>query len=246
MILQTVKDQLTSILFPQECAVCRGSNESPANGFACETCWLETTVFSGNESACVKCGLVLGPKKTQSETRCWQCDSHQYDRAQAVGVYEGALAAEVIGLKTTPKLRSKAKELLLEAFDRSDLSDTTMIVPVPLSIQRARERGFNQAMVIGREISNKFGIAIDAYSLERSHHSPLHRAGMDRKARDLSVKNAFKVSRPKLIERHRVLLVDDVYTTGATLSYCAKALKKTGASSVNALTLARAVMHDTN
>ncbi len=69
----------------------------------------------------------------------------------------------------------------------------------------------------------------------------MHRTGMDRKARDLSVKNAFEVARPNLISGHTILLVDDVYTTGATLSYCAKALKKHGAVEVNALTIARAI-----
>jgi predicted amidophosphoribosyltransferase len=64
---------------------------------------------------------------------------------------------------------------------------------------------------------------------------------MDEKARDLSVKNSFDVARPKLIDGQNVLLIDDVLTTGATASYCAKALKRCGASAVNVLTLARAV-----
>ncbi len=244
MILSTVKDQLNSILFPQQCPACHGANESSSNGSACYECWQKTTIFTGNEAACVKCGLVLGPKTTSHETRCWQCDPHKYDHSRAVGIYEHALAAEVISLKTTPKLGSKAKELLFEAFERSSFGDTTMIVPVPLSTQRYRERGFNQAEVIGKELSVRFGIPIDAHSLGREHHSPLHRVGMDRKARNLSVKNAFRVSRPNLVNGQHILLVDDVCTTGATLSYCAKALKKAGASSVNAFTLTRAVTAD--
>jgi ComF family protein len=114
-------------------------------------------------------------------------------------------------------------------------------MPVPLSPKRKGERGFNQAEVIGRFLSGKIGIRLDTFSLVRSKHTPMHRAGMDRKARDLTVKNAFEVFRPNLVKGQSVVLVDDIFTTGATASYCAKELKKKGAVSVRVVTLARAV-----
>jgi predicted amidophosphoribosyltransferase len=67
---------------------------------------------------------------------------------------------------------------------------------------------------------------------------------MDKKARELTVRNAFEVVRPKLINGKNIVLVDDVFTSGATASYCAKVLKKNGASRVNVFTLARAVYAD--
>ena len=70
----------------------------------------------------------------------------------------------------------------------------------------------------------------------------MHRIGMDEKARELTVRKAFEVTRPKLIEGQNILLIDDVFTSGATASYCAKVLKKHGAAKVNVLTLARAVL----
>jgi ComF family protein len=103
------------------------------------------------------------------------------------------------------------------------------------------ERGFNQAQVLAEMLGRHFGISVDSFSLARSKHSPIHRVGMDEKARELSVKDAFSVVRPKLIKGQKILLIDDVLTTGATVSYCAKALKKAGAAEVNVLTLARAV-----
>ena len=115
------------------------------------------------------------------------------------------------------------------------------MMPVPLSPKRKGERGFNQAEVIGRFLSGKIGIPLDTFSLVRSKHTPMHRAGMDRKARDLTVKNAFEVFRPNLVKGRSVVLVDDIFTTGATASYCAKELKKKGAVSVRVVTLARAV-----
>jgi ComF family protein len=172
---------------------------------------------------------------------CRQCDGHFYDSATAIGPYARALEAEVVGLKTVPRISPRTREFLFAAFLNSCVQSTTLIVPVPLSRQRSRERGFNQAEIIAKELAEKFRINIDAGSLVRTNHSPMHRVGMDRKARDLSVKNAFTVARPNLIKGQTILLVDDVYTTGATLSYCSKALKKAGAVRVDVLTLARAI-----
>jgi len=172
---------------------------------------------------------------------CRQCDSHHYDSASSIGPYDGALKAEVIALKTVPKIASRTRELLFSSYANAGFEISSLIIPVPLSRQRQLERGFNQAEIVANELSNKFHHEVDAGSLVRTNHSPIHRMGMDRKARDLSVKNAFTVARPKLIEGRSILLVDDVYTTGATLSYCAKALKKSGALRVDVLTLARAL-----
>jgi len=234
-------NSLFSIVTPRPCAVCRSDIKSIADGNACAACWEATEVYSGSEAACRKCGLVLPTARPGAGAMCWQCDGHFYDFATSVGPYARALEAEVIALKTVPRISSRTKQLLFGAFLNSGINGNTLIVPVPLSAQRNRERGFNQAQVIAKELAERFRIKMDAGSLVRTNHSPIHRIGMDRKARDLSVKNAFAVARPKLIEGQTILLVDDVYTTGATLSYCAKALKKSGALRVDVLTLARAI-----
>ncbi len=104
------------------------------------------------------------------------------------------------------------------------------------------ERGFNQAEIIAKSVANITGIPVDSHSLVRTTHTPMHRVGMDKRARELTVVNAFKVVRPNLIKGSRILLVDDVFTSGSTASNCAKALKKAGAERVKVLTLARAVM----
>jgi ComF family protein len=155
-----------------------------------------------------------------------------------------AVAAEVVALKSTPVLSRKARTLLESNWASFEIEEVDTIIPVPLSRRRRLERGYNQAEVLASSISAITGVGIDRNSLARTHHSPLHRIGMDSKARDLSVRNAFEVSRPNLIRGKAVLLVDDVYTTGATVSYCAKELKKAGAAKVNVFTLARAVLHN--
>jgi ComF family protein len=234
-------NSLFSVVTPRKCAICASGVNRLSDGNACADCWAATEIYSGNEAACRKCGLVLPSARSSGDPVCWQCDGHFYDSATSIGPYAGALEVEVIGLKTVPKISSRTREYLFNAFLNSRIEGMTLIVPVPLSRQRQRERGFNQAEVIAKELAETFRITVDARSLVRGNHSPIHRVGMDRKARDLSVKNAFSVVRPKLTEGQAILLVDDVYTTGATLSYCAKALKRYGAFRVDVLTLARAI-----
>jgi competence protein ComFC len=113
-----------------------------------------------------------------------------------------------------------------------------LIVPVPLHPERERERGFNQAAVLARSLAKSTGLRCDEHSLIRSVHTERHRTGMDARARRESVADAFVVKRPRLIQNQRVLLVDDVFTTGATVSACAAALIEAGAK-VYVLTVAR-------
>lgn len=240
-MFRAVRDSLLSIVFPQECRVCLGPVENRDNGVACTRCWSETRLFDGGEVLCSKCGAFLGGSRTGPNVSCHHCDDHFYDKAVAAGVYEKVLAMTVIHLKADPILSQAAAAAFLDAFDRSGFDSTTVIIPVPLSKRRMIERGHNQAETLGRILSGKKNIPLDRYSLCRKTHTPIHRVAMDMKARELTVRNAFEVTRPKLIDGQNVLLVDDVLTSGATTSYCAKVLKKNGAGLVNVLTLARAI-----
>jgi predicted amidophosphoribosyltransferase len=112
---------------------------------------------------------------------------------------------------------------------------------VPLHPARLGERGFNQAAIIGRALAHLTGLPLDEWSLARRIHTERHRAGMDARSRRESVEEAFTVNRPRLVERESILLLDDVYTTGATVSACAGALKAAGAREVFVLTLARPI-----
>ncbi len=235
-------DPLLSLLYPQECEVCHAKVERRDDGVACSECWAATRLFTGDEVLCHKCGSFLKGSGSQTGVSCHQCDDHLYDYAAAAGIYEKAIAASIVHLKHTPFLARRVADALLNALRRSGFDRTSMIVPVPLSARRRIERGYNQAEILARIVSKRSGFSCDSLSLVRKLDTPAHRTGMDMKARELTVRNAFEVKRPKLIEGHRILLIDDVFTSGATASYCAKALKKSGAVEVNVLTLARAVM----
>lgn len=244
LALDTLCDATLSLLYPCGCAACRvGFVESRADSPACSTCWEATRVFDGEEMLCRKCGALAGgnlPADKRESVRCRRCDAEAFTAARACGLYEGALRAAVLGLKRDPFVPARLARLLAEASARPPLDAATIVVPVPLHRERERERGFNQASVLARALASRSRLRLDEWSLARVTHTGRHRARMDARARRETVEDAFVVSRPRLVEGERVLLVDDVFTTGATASACAAALLGAGAKEVFVLTVARA------
>lgn len=231
---------LLALFFPQACQVCQNSVEKDEDGVACGECWQQTRLFTGRETLCAKCSAFLSARSAPERPRCHVCDDHFYDAAAAVGLYEKALAASVLRLKSEPRVARRLQNFLLDAYERSGFPPIDSIVPVPLAKKRLIERGFNQAEVLGAILARQTGIELDAQSLARRQDTPMHRGGMDRRARELSVAKAFEVRRTNFVKDRAVLLVDDVFTSGATVSACAQVLKKKGARGVYVLTLARA------
>jgi ComF family protein len=178
-------------------------------------------------------------EEKKEEVRCRRCEGESFTAARAVGAYEGALRASVLALKREPFVAERLAQLLCKAALQPPLFDATLIIPVPLHRTRERERGFNQAAELGRALSRRARLPLDELSLTRSLHTERHRALMDERARRESVEDAFHVARPRLVEGESILLVDDVFTTGATVSACASALLSAGAKSVYVLTVAR-------
>jgi ComF family protein len=241
-MFKALSDPILSIIYPHECRVCSREIQHIGDGIACSECWNGTKIFNGSETLCSKCGAFLfevGPPRS-TIAYCGKCNDQSFDKAFAVGLYERALAVSLIRLKTTPHIPARLRRLLANRLDYIPVDESTVVVPIPLSNRRMHERGFNQAAIVARFIAHSLKLEIDEGSLTRNVHTPMHRAGMDRKGRAMTVKNAFRVARPKLIEGKNILLVDDIFTSGETGSSCAKALKKSGASTVNVLTIARA------
>jgi ComF family protein len=239
-------DSLLALVYPHACAVCGGSVEAHFWGAVCEQCWQRTPIFSRAEIVCWKCGLPstgIVPDEKREEVRCRRCEQDAFTAARACGLYEGALRASVLCLKHEPHISRKLSELLLQTQQRYPLSEATRIVPVPLHPEREKARGFNQAALIGRELSRTTSLPLDEISLVRTHHTNRHRAGMDAKGRRATVADAFRVTYPALIAGERILLVDDVFTTGATVSSCAQTLLDAGAAAVFVLTIARPIRY---
>lgn len=233
-------DSLLTLAYPQACQNCKQSVENSSDGVACRACWEKTRIFSGTETLCCKCGRFLQSEPSNVQTFCHRCDKHFYDAASAVGLYEYALSASILNLKREPFVSKRLSKLFVSRFHNSAFQSATKILPVPLSKKRFLERGFNQAIVLAEILAEQIRIPLDPQTLVRQIHTPVHRAAMDNKAREKSVKDAFEVKRPKFVEGENILLVDDIFTSGATVSNCAKALKEKGARHVYVLTVARA------
>jgi ComF family protein len=127
----------------------------------------------------------------------------------------------------------------LQDTGRDLLSDTDILVPVPLSRWRLLWRQFNQAALLSRELSRQTGIAMDPLILKRIR-ATRSQVGMTRDQRRRNVAGAFRVKQParRRLNGKTVLLLDDVITTGATVEACARVLKRAGAARVNVLALA--------
>jgi ComF family protein len=240
-MLSLLTDPLLTLLYPQYCGACGRLVERASDGAACRDCWDSTKIFNYADAVCIKCGTLLGGISIGSYSTCRQCDDHHYDGAHSAGRYEKALAASVLHLKKTPHVPIAARKCLIAAFERAEMPSEFTVIPVPLSKQRLIERGFNQASLLAKVVAKHARRPLDENSLIRKQDTPAHRAAMDRKAREATVRNVFAVIRPNLIGSRNILLVDDLMTSGSTVSYCAKALKKSGAEKVIVLTLARAV-----
>ena len=238
-------DAALALVYPEACEACgEASVERRADVPACGACWRGTRVFTGDETLCWKCGApAVGEveKGKWGQVRCRRCEAEEFTAARACGVYEGALRASVLRLKREPFVGARLRRLLTDAAGRPPLSSATLVAPVPLHGERERERGFNQAALLARAVSGASGLPADESSLVRALHASRHRAGMDARSRRETVEGAFRVARPRLVRGERVLLIDDVFTTGATASSCARALREAGAEEVFVLTAARAL-----
>ncbi|HQY68470.1 MAG TPA: ComF family protein [Pyrinomonadaceae bacterium] len=240
-MFKVFRDSLLSLIYPSQCCACDRLVENFDDGVACAICWQMTRLFDGSQMLCAKCGAYFNESSPNVNVFCRKCDEHHYDRAVAGGIYERAISASINRLKSHPVVARRVADVLTSVWDRSGFQNADLIIPVPLSDKRRIERGFNQSEILGTVISRRTGVEVDAHSLIRKIHTPIHRKAMDEKARELSVRDAFEVVRPKLIAGKHIVLIDDVFTSGSTVSNCSKVLKKSGAASVNVITLARAV-----
>jgi ComF family protein len=240
--LQLLSDAFLTIVYPHPCVICQQSVERRELGVACENCWSNTHLFAEDDALCWKCGNVsfapIDPNKRR-DIHCRRCDDYMFDAARACGLYEKALRETVLNLKRQPYVPERISGLLKIVAQREPLKESTLIIPVPLHPDREKARGFNQASVISKVLSKSLNLPVNEVSLIRTSHTEKYRAGLDAKGRTDTVAHAFEIVHPRLIAGEKILLLDDVLTTGATAAACSDVLKDAGAERVNVLTIAR-------
>ena len=243
---------LVAALLAPPCAVCGGILDRPTEGCVCRTCWASIRPIT--PPICDRCGdplarqhqsLIPSPQSLggqQPQSLCARCCRIEsaIGQARAVGEYEGALRDIIHALKYSGR-HSLARPLaeLMRQRGRDLLEEVDCIVPVPLHWRREYQRGFNQAREIARPLGPP---VVEALRRQRATRAQVELAA-DRRRANVSGAFAARQSwfRGPAIRGKRVLLIDDVSTTGATLEACAQVLKESGASEVYALTAARVV-----
>ncbi|BBO72574.1 amidophosphoribosyltransferase [Desulfosarcina alkanivorans] len=193
---------------------------------------------------CSRCGLVFKGRAGEDHL-CGRCLDRPgaFTRARAAGIYDQTLRTAIHALKFKGQVRLAAPlgVLLFDTFRRYwTAGDIDMVAPVPLHRNRFRRRGFNQAYLLVRRWTLPAGTDVVRDLLVRDR-ATAPQTGLDRRQRRMNIKNAFSVNRPGQSAGKRVLLVDDVLTTGATADACAGVLIQDGARRVDVLTLARAL-----
>jgi ComF family protein len=242
-MLQALKSTLIDTIYPPRCLACTAATDT-AHAL-CPACWADTHFIAG--TSCRKCGVPLmgeaGP-----EDLCEGCQRHPpaWDRGAAAVLYRGAGRRIVLALKHGDRL-DMVRPLAgwMARAGRELLQETDLIVPVPLHWRRLLMRRYNQSAELARGLARASGrpVVVDLLTRRRA---TTPQEGMGRDARAANQADAFAVTprRAAQLQGRAVLMIDDVLTSGATLSACAECLRAAGACRVDVLALARVAFED--
>lgn len=244
MSLVAVLNDMSEVIFPPQCLGCAEILHTFNDQIFCPTCKEQIHLITG--SICHICGTTFPDSPAESHL-CADCLEKKpyFSCARAVFSYENIILNAIHRFKYKRHIsigETLASFMTDFQFPNIDYADYSIILPVPLHIKRLRERGFNQSLILARAIGEKHQMPVD-FSLLKRHKFTLTQTGSNKKERKQNIKGAFEVTDKKKIAGKSIILIDDVYTTGATVNECAKTLIKAGAQKVSVLTLARVLTH---
>lgn len=235
--------RILDFILPTSCSFCNDPVGDSRIPFFCSACWADFTLIQG--PVCPRCGRPFDSPETlvhSPEHVCLGCrrEPPLFDQALSVGYFEGSLREAVHQFKYRP---CRSLGLPLGEWMAANVRlvmDIDLVMPVPLHVSRLKERGFNQALLLAHRISETHHIPFSCDNLCRTRPTrpQVELTGVERIR---NVAGAFALRRPEAVTDRSVVLVDDVFTTGATMNECASVLKQAGAAQVTAFTLARAV-----
>ena len=234
---------MLNIIFPKLCISC----QSPSSGHVlCRPCFSEIN-FINTSNICISCGIPFNLFNKLSPTKSHKCDGCirnivNFNRSRSIARYDGTLRELLHRFKYKKKIGIGKffTKLILDHFPK-DLKGFDLMMPVPLHINKLREREYNQSAVIVNCLSRDLECEKDLFSLKKSRETEPQVNFKNSSARKRNILKSFSVSEVKKVKKRSILLIDDVYTSGSTLNECAKVLLEAGASKVHALTLLRAV-----
>ena len=237
-------DPLLDLVFPAVCPVCATRSDSAAQRPFCAPCW--TALPIGLRPGCLTCGAPFPGLAGALPCDACRRAPPPYAFARAVAQYRDGMREAIHALKYggRPVLATPLGRLLAgtapDVLPASPADWAEGLVPVPLHAARLAERGFNQAELLAAPCAARWRLPILARVLVRTRPTR-PQTDLDAEARRANVRDAFAVPRPATVAGRRLLLVDDVFTTGATVGAAAGALRAAGAAAVGVVTLARVV-----
>ena len=243
--LESLAGAVASVLFPSGCRICEALLTRADRLPICDGCLESFRELP--EEICVRCGQPWAEDGDVDgdESVCRECQERgfAFDAARSFGVYDGALARAIVLMKyerIEPLGAWFAKRLLEAMRQIPPQLAADLVVPVPLHRTRQKERGFNQVDLFGKLVARKLGLPYRPVLLKRERARP-DKHLLHFEERWEAVRGAFVIRDDGRVDNLRILLLDDVMTSGATLDACSRALREAGAKSVAGLTIARAV-----
>lgn len=242
MNLSQALNDIGEIIFPPQCLGCAEILHPFTGQIFCPVCSDKIKFVSG--SICPVCGTTFSDSPAPDHV-CGDCLENKtyFTCARSIFRYETFILEVIHQFKYGRNMsvgETLASYMAGFSFPDIDFTDYSMIIPVPLNIKRLRERGFNQSLILARAMGKKRQIPVNFSVLKRQKFT-LTQAGSNRNERKQNIKGAFEVKDSKKIAGKNVIIIDDVYTTGATINECAKTLTMAGAKKVAVLTLARVI-----
>ncbi|MGR8934509.1 MAG: ComF family protein [Gammaproteobacteria bacterium] len=223
-------------LFPPTCLLC----DRPGHRLRdlCAACQKH---LPRNVAHCPRCAAPM-PTGSPSSCLCGQCLKRlpAFDRVHAPYLFQGAIRYLILGLKFRQRFENARLlgALLADSLDTADALPQ-LLVPVPLHPARYRERGFNQAIEIGRAVARQLRMPLELSVCRRSRNTP-HQTGLNAKQRRKNLRHAFAPA--KALRVQHVAILDDVVTSGTTVNELAKVLRAAGATRIDVWTCARAAL----
>jgi len=243
--INKIRDTLLEILFPKFCFGCGREGT-----YLCKDCQSCLEISEDIFCLCEKPKLIKISDSSEIRGKCNACHSKNLDGLFFPLSYQNKLIKELIHqFKYEPFVKELAKpltELIIAHFfllGNKKVWENKILIPIPLGKKKLKWRGFNQAEEIAKELSHKLRIPLLTECLKKAKRT-ISQTELSKEERKENIKGAFLAKNTHLIKNKKILLVDDVYTTGATMEEAAKVLKQAGAKEVWGVVVAREPLID--